>query len=278
MTSTLRKTLLIALGMVAFVPTTMATDISKALRDNSDVNTESENYFEIGAGVYAGKGPSITSTDDDFGGASILINGSYSYKGFFIDAFSERSNYLELGYNAYDTENWSFDVLLSPVFAGARNDNKPRFEGLDDRNPSAMLGARMTGSFDGNIVQFSLSHDISGNSKGTTATALMGRNWQHRNWNFHSLVGLHFADADHTNFYVGITEAEASATQFSEFRPGASVTFTAEAGVTYPISEDWVFRATSRFGAKADDNADSPLLLNNRSNGVSISSSISYVF
>ena len=265
-------------GLLAlFVSTPVfSADITHALRNNTQDKATTENYFELGLMAAIGRAPSLTDDDDKWAGGYLVINGSYNWKGLFVESYSESGDPLLLGYNAYESENWSLDIVMGPKFGGLHFDDK--FEDLDDRNSSAMFGGRLTGYLGDNVVQFSLKHDISGNSHGTSASALLGRNWQVRNWNFHSLIGLQFFDSRINDYYLGINEDEASRTQFTQYSPGSNFNATTEIGVTYPITEDWVFRSTARFSTVSDADMDSPLFETTRSTRTSLRTSITYVF
>jgi len=254
----------------------VANDISHKLRNATEENNTTENYFELGLGAAIGVGPSLTNDDDKWKGLGIIINGSYNWNGLFIEKHGESRDPLLFGYNAYESEAWSFDLVVGPQFFSLNFDDK--FKDLDERTGSDMFGGRLTGYLGDMVVQFNLKHDIGGYSKGTSASALLGRNWQVRNWNFHGLLGLSFSDSHITDYYYGVNEAEAARSQFTEYNPGASVNFSAEAGVTYPITQDWVFRSTARFHKVSDVAMNSPLFETTRSTAMSLSATISYVF
>ncbi len=266
----------LSLAVMMFASASFANDISHQLRDSAGEQTATENYFELGLGLATGVAPSLTEKDDKWAGGYAVVNGSYTWNKVFIEMYGESGEGLLLGYNAFESENWSLDFVVGPKFRGLDFDDK--FDDLDDRNISAMLGGRLTGYLGDNVVQFTLKHDISGNSEGTLASALVGRNWQVRNWNFHGLVGVHFFDSNINNYYYGVSEAEASRTQFTEYSAGSNVNFSAEAGVTYPIAEDWVFRSTARFSTVSDEDINSPLFETTRSTSISLRTSVSYVF
>jgi len=266
----------IIFASASFSSVSSASDISHTLRNATEDKAVTENYFELGLGLAIGRAPSLTDDDDKWAGGSLVINGSYNWNGLFIEKYGESGEGLLLGYNAYESENWSLDFVVGPKFGGLNFDDK--FKELDERNTSMMFGGRLTGYMGDNVVQFTLKHDISGNSRGTLASALIGRNWQVRNWNFHSLVGVQFYDRRINDYYYGVNEVEASHTQFTEYNPGSNFNLTAEVGVTYPISENWVFRSTARFSTVSDADMDSPLFETTRSTRMSLSTSISYVF
>ncbi|NQZ21611.1 MAG: MipA/OmpV family protein [Colwellia sp.] len=281
MTSSKKITKLLMAGLLGlFVSSNvLSADITHTLRNNSEEKATTGNYFELGLGIAAGVGPSLTEDNDGWAAAYLVINGSYNWNGLFIEKYGESGDPILLGYNAYESDNWSLDLVMGPKFGGLHSDEADdKFQLLDDRNSSTMFGGRLTGYLGDNVVQFSLKHDISGNSHGTSASALLGRNWQVRNWNFHGLVGLQFFDSRINDYYVGISENEALRSQYTEYSPGSNINFTAEAGVTYPITENWVFRSTARFRTLSDADMDSPIFETTRSTAMSLGTSLTYVF
>ena len=268
----------IIIAGASFSSISSASDISYTLRNATEDKAVTENYLELGFELAIGRAPSLTYDADAFSSNVIFINGSYNWNGLFIEAYDDSGSPLLLGYNAYESKNWSLDFLVGPQFGYLTLIDDDKFDELDDRNINAMFGGRLTGYMGDNVVQFTLKHDISGHSQGTLASALIGRNWQVRNWNFHGLAGIQFYDSRYNDYYWGVNEAEASRTQFTEYSPGSNFDLTAEVGVTYPISESLVFRSTARFSTVSDAIMDSPLLESTRSTVMFLSTSISYVF
>jgi outer membrane scaffolding protein for murein synthesis (MipA/OmpV family) len=275
--SAIKSLVLATLLSATFSPIVYSADIARTLRVAPEDPTSPDNFFEIGLGVGGYIGSSLTEEDGQEFSAGVPITGSYNYKGFFIDVFAETSEPITLGYNAYNSKNWSFDVTLGVTGDGVSKSTNDRFEGIDERQSSVMLGGRLTGYFGENIVQFSIKQDVSGHSKGATASAIIGRNWQYRNWNFHGLMGLGFNDAKVTDYYFGVSELEAANTDFAQYKGKAQVNFFSTAGVTYPISENWIYRATVGLGTDFGSN-DSTLFIKKRKVNVGFGTSISYVF
>ena len=258
---------------------TFAADISHSLRHNTQFDSEPENYFELGLALVASETSTLTKEqDEDQSGVGIVVNGSYNWRGFFIDLFGESQTPLVIGYNAYNSSNWSLDLLLTPTGNGVSEEEDDRFIGLDERRYSTMFGGRATGYLAGNTIQLSVHHDISEKSHGTFVSALIGRNWQYRNWNVHGMAGVNYLDANFVDYYLGVSAEEVARTNFSEYTGKSEVGFTAEVGVTYPVSEDWVFRTTARYGRDIGDDSSSPLLFEDRKDAMSFVTSLSYVF
>jgi outer membrane scaffolding protein for murein synthesis (MipA/OmpV family) len=254
-----------------------AADIARTLRTNSQDNNDPDNFLEVGVGAGAYVGSSMSDEDGKGAGLGVNLSASYNWKGFFIDVFAETGEPVVIGYNAFNNDVWSFDVILGTTGDGVSEDTDDRLIGITKRKSSSMLGGRLTGYFGKNILQVSLKHDVKGRSKGTVASALLGRNWQVRNWNFHGLMGLYLSDAKFNDYYLGVTEEESAVTGLETYDGETSLTFNSSLGVTYPISENWIYRATVGFGSNFGQN-DSSLFEKKRNFYTSIGTSISYVF
>ena len=275
--SHIKKLSLVAMLSVAFSPFTHSADIARELRTNADNNSVPENFFEIGVNAELELGSSFTDDDGKGSDLGLSFSGSYNWTDFFIDVGMETSEPLVIGYNAYKSDNWSFDLILGVTEGGLSKDTDHRFIGITKRQSSTMLGGRLTGYFGKNILQVSIKHDVRGRSKGTVASALLGRNWQINDWNFQGLAGLTVVDAKFNDYYLGVSNEEASQTNFAAYDGKASVHFNSSVGVTYPISESWEFRAAAHAGSDFGYN-DSPLFSKNRDFYTGISSSITYKF
>jgi outer membrane scaffolding protein for murein synthesis (MipA/OmpV family) len=272
------KKITIAIFMfVTLLPSVCSADIARTLRNNSLDDNEPDNFLEIGVGVGAGVGSSVTDEDGKSSGLGLNLAGSYNWKGFFIDVFSETAEPVVLGYTAYNNDNWSFDIVLGTTGEGLSDDTDDRFIGLSKRESSSMLGGRLTGYLGKNLIQIALKHDVKGRSKGTVASVLLGRNWQYRNWNFHGLIGAHLADAKYNDYYLGVTAEESALSGLAAYDGETSLVFNSTLGVTYPISENWVYRATISLGSNFGQN-DSSVFEKKRDFHAGIGTSISYVF
>jgi outer membrane scaffolding protein for murein synthesis (MipA/OmpV family) len=277
--SPIGKLSLVAILSVTFSSFVHSADIVRTLRTSAAPKVEPENFFEISLGAGVGVGSSLTDEDGKDAGLSVDVSGSYNWNGFFIDVFSETSEAVVVGYNAYNHDAWSFDLVLGATGNGITKDNdeEGRFDGLNKREGSFYLGGRATGYYGKSIIQLSLKHDVSGRSQATIASALIGRNWQHKNWNFHGLVGLSLADKKLEDYFLGVNEEEAKRTNFEAYDGKTSVHFNSSMGATYLISEHWEFRATAYAGSDFGRN-DSPLFSKKRDFYTGISASITYKF
>jgi len=276
----------IILAGASFSSACFANDITHSVRSDTEQAGSTENYLELGIMYAEGSGPSFID-DGNWDGTLLIINGSYNWNGLFVENYSESGNGIVFGYNALNNDNWSLDLTVTTEWWQKNFDNNGRYPGLNNQYYSEPLtvGGRLTGYLGNNAVQFSVNQDATGDHNGTTISALIGRSWQVRNWNFHGIVGVEYASAKLNDYYVGVSEARAASPRFdfieggaSAYEAGDSVSFSTEFGVTYPITQDWVFRATGRVVTIADEITDSPYYVIKDSVATSFRTSLTYVF
>ena len=273
----LNKLLIPSLSLAAllFSGASFANDITQNVRNNTQQAGSSENYFEIGLMHIVVDEP--TFVDNKSGSntnISLLLNGSYSWNNLFIENYSESDHGVVVGYNAFNNGNWSFDLMVTTDLLKTNFENIGRYlDALD-----LTVGGRLSGSWGNNILQFAVNQDATGDHNGTTASVLLGRSWQVRNWNFHGIIGAEYASAKVNDYYAGVSEETASRTSLDVYEAGGSLNFSSEVGVTYPITEDWVFRATARVATRPDEIIDSPRFPRLDSVATSLRTSLSYVF
>jgi outer membrane protein len=65
---------------------------------------------------------------------------------------------------------------------------------------------------------------------------------------------------------------------FPEYHPESSIDYSAEVGLTYPLSENLVFRTTTGLRTPVDEMKASPLIKDAGKTSVFFNTSISYVF
>ncbi|MFK7978295.1 MAG: MipA/OmpV family protein [Halioglobus sp.] len=262
-------------------------DIASAVRPGGDELRDDGGYFELGVSLsYAQIARDHKERDDleDFS-VGISLAGEYRYKGFFVEAAQGSFDGLNLGYTLFETPKWSVDLLAASALGTAESeDNNVNVSGFSEaqRNEALLerntfyIGAGLRGTLylDNYILQARIVSDVY-DDNGATATLRLGRSWQYRNWNFHAVASTEYGSDTTMQYLYGITAEEAT-TQFSAYKPDAALSFTGEVGVTYPMSEDWVFRSALRYSAFPDEITDSPLV--DRDSDVFFFNSINYVF
>lgn len=273
------KKILSAAVLAVFAGSALASGITRDIREaaNAEDSRQDGGYFELGIGAYSTNTRVFKGDDDGKQGINIVINAGYQWKGLFIDA-NEDDGFI-FGYNALNTEHWSFDLVAGGLGPTIDEDTGDGFETLNIRKASLTAGIRATGYYDTNIFQFEVRDEVTSESRhgGYHASILAGKSWQIRNANTHIILGLHHGSEKLNDYYWGVDVDEAS-TQFSQYSAGASNQFTAEFGLTYPVAEDWVFRSKINYLRASSEIAKSPLRDDDNRNIYIASASISYVF
>lgn len=272
------KHLLVVVLLFCFSPVNYAADLKREIGLNIDQSSESENFFEVGLGLNAFNRAMISIDDKEDLDIVITLIGSYNWHNFFVDLGNQSPDSIVFGYTAYNTENWSFDVIFTGPGSGLINkDNQVNYEGIDERDVNTMLGGRLTGYLGESVVQLTAKHGLTSSNSGIVASALIGRNWQVRNLNFHGIFALSFRQAQLNDYYYGVSEEEAARTNFAAYDGKSSLNFDSSLGLTYPISENLLLRTEVFFGSEFGYN-ESPLFSKQQDFYTGISSSISYVF
>ncbi len=269
---------LVLLGIsMLYIPLQVsAGDISRDVRQGHE---DTGNYFELGAAIAIfDDPPTIAGESQEETDAIPIINGRYEWRGLFVEAFTESYDEIIFGYELVNSKHWAIDMVASPLLIELGQDENEQLIGIENRDVSLLAGIRATGYFQQNILQFKVLHDISNTHHGWNASALAGRHWQVRNWNFHSIIGAHYSSEDINDYYFSIRPNEVSE-RFPSYTAEQGIVYTAEIGVTYPLSEKWVTRSTLAFLKLPDTVIDSPIFSTESNTNVPLFVlGISYVF
>ncbi|MFT4807686.1 MAG: outer membrane protein [Paraglaciecola sp.] len=194
---------------------------------------------------------------------TLFVNGRYQWHGLFIEYTNSKdlSNQGPIyGFNFYNTEQWNFDLNVRQVHHASgilfSNENEQFFN--VSRDETKMLVLRATGSFEQTSVEFSIS-PYSLNDEyddGVYASFWADRAWQVKNWQFNAAIGLTYRSAEILNHYYGTPDGPII--EGFDYQASAGVDVTAQIGVSYPISENWIFESYFRYTDITDSITDSP--------------------
>jgi outer membrane protein len=224
----------------------------------------------------------------------IFISGRYQWHGFFLEVTNNKqtgNNGASTGYNFYNTEQWSFDVNIQGVYGSQegvlffyQNDQVV----VPKRYSTTMVGLRATGRFEQTSVQFSVS-PYSLNQEyddGVHASVWVDRFWQIKNWQFNAALGVTYHSAEILNYYYGTPfdqfdgPIEGPTIEGFDYQASSGIDVTAQIGVSYPISQDWIFESYARYTDVADSITDSPYIqrFSTPESGKEFGLLVSYVF
>lgn len=259
----------------------IASDISRDVRGG-----DGNNFFELSAGVGYGKSDRLhkDEEEDEGFGINLGLGGEYHFKGFFVEAIQDSYSGLNFGYSLWADNKLQVDLIIFNVYGTLTTDNEIT-PGMSEQERDKRLIERDTISVNGgvrgtyywrdNIIQMRLEDDYSEHDAGPQGSLLLGRAWQVRNWNIHGLTGLHWHSQQRTEYLWGVSSLEAT-NQFPAYSPSSALNYSFELGLTYPISENWVWRTRALVFLLDDEITNSPLTNGDWSGG--ISTYVSYVF
>ncbi|MPW35549.1 MipA/OmpV family protein [Vibrio sp. B1Z05] len=271
------------LGLVVTMPS-MAEDITANSTQNGGRH-ENGGYFEVGASGLVTNQVDIRATEHKDFQPMLLLSGVYQYKGLFAELVHLSQDGANLGYNFWNSEDWSVDFLAANVETTWLRDKDVNLSALNEaqRNNYLMAdegiyvgaGLRATRYWDDNYVfQFRIVSDYTDNL-GLQSSIKLGKSWQVKNWNLYTLGSVSYLSSKLTNNIYGVSREEAT-TQFEQYEAGAAFNYGLEFGAAYPITQNVVFRSTYRVTALSDEITDSPFIKADYNSLFNVS--ISYVF
>lgn len=241
-------------------------------------------YFEIGSHLLAGNSPLIGTPKkgDTVKEGALSLTGRYQWGPGFVELESssseEASSQITAGLNLWNNQTWWFDAVVSQFHRGIEVEENASFtnSAVKDRKADVPVGLRATGYIGNTLVQITvLSGDLTGEHDGYVLSSEIGRNWQHRNVNYHMLIGAVLESDKVTQYYFGIDSVQADA-NFSEYHADASFRLFTELGLTYVLTEDWILRSTARYTKLSNEIEDSPIIEDDYASVAALS--LSYVF
>ena len=145
----------------------------------------------------------------------------------------------DLSYTLLRTESWSLAPALTFSFNGYDSKDSPFLAGMTTKSDSVMLGVR--GEFEVGWLESELyvAWDAGG-SGGAVAQFELGVDAPLGSRAFaYANLGATFQNGRYNNHLFGVTAAEATAARRS-YKPGSSITPTAEIGFSYDLGSRFV--------------------------------------
>ena len=146
------------------------------------------------------------------------------------------------GVNFYNSEDYSFDLFYQYSTRGIEG-----LEGIQTRNEDERAGLRMTGFYENSQLQMIYS-PVSRNGEGSDgieASISYSYNLQFRNTNFYTNLGMQYRSKEVTPYGVDHFVDDNLSTS-------AGISYSAEVGVEYPLTTDWVIGSYIGYNALSD--------------------------
>jgi outer membrane protein len=273
------------LGLVAFNSALLIADES----NESSITKERESggYLKLGIGYVYETGPYRNEQN----GIGVFIEGAYQWEnGLFVEQPGVKSKLnpgFSYGYNFYNTEHWSLDLIGNKSHGEINYGFNDGTESIElNRDGSFRGGLRATGIYDTNTIQFVVTpfSDNSEYDDGIYASLWLAKQWQIKNWNLNASIGLQYRSEEIIDYYYGVP-ADLATTSTPAYSAKSGINTSIKFSADYPISEDWVLETYLSHTQLADSISDSPVIYNAIQFGKSRSENIteaglmiSYVF
>ena len=209
---------------------------------------------DTGSGWIFGGGVAVT--DPGYVGYSRQITPFplvfYHYGRFFFAGISA-------GYLLSNGEHYRFSLVVSPQFNRLKASDSPQLAGIQTRQWSLQGGANL--DLFGAWGRFNLGvfHDLLDRNNGAGANAAYHYPVQLGAWTLTPGLGLRWESAKLTNYYYGVSPAEAIPGR-PAYSPGSSTNPFVELSLSTSISDHWQFRGALQYLRFANAIHDSPIV------------------
>lgn len=215
-------------------------------------------FLELGFGLHYSDGE--TMMREGFEGLEFdtELNASLQISGLFYEYYSESGQNGLFGLNFYNNDFIGMDLIVGKEHDAFATDKEDTLLlPIHVRKADWSAGFRSAVYLGPFVVQGQVRREITNYHGGFTASVQSGLGFQIRNLNIHGVVGASYQSEEVVDYYYGVTSAEANA-NFAEYNPGDDLTYNAEVGASFPISEDWIIRGQVNYTQYSDDIVNSP--------------------
>lgn len=277
------KTSALFLILSAFtVSRVWAADIAADVQNNTQ--PEDGGFVELSLVTGYIDNPLVGANEYDGFAIAADVSGEYRLKRFFFEAAQTTQDGLNVGFNLHRSEKFTVDLLLSSMQKRISDRDAPGNNDYEEARKDRYLltresiysgsGVRLTYHAGPYVTQYRLVTDTFA-ARGMQSTLRFGRGWQAKNWNFHSVVSAEYTSSKLNDYWVGVSASEAT-TRFPEYKPSDSIHYSLFAGVSYPLAENWVFKAFAWQVWLPEEQYNSPLF---KSDSLTLfATSVNYVF
>lgn len=172
----------------------------------------------------------------------------YHYGRFFFAGFAG-------GYLLDNGEHYRLALVVTPTLNRLKASDSPQLAGIQSRQWSLAGGANLETFGDWGHLNIGLFHDLLDRNNGTSANLGYRFPFHAGDWTLSPGFGLRWEDSNLTDYYYGVSPAEAIPGR-PAYSPGSATSPYVGFGVSTSISEHWQFRGDlsyQRFGAAIHD-------------------------
>jgi len=219
-----------------------------------DFDENPRDGFYLGMSAISSRGDDFYISEHDTDEVDFDLDVSYrvQFLGLFVESPGLSSRRIHglyatpvWGINFFNNDTWSLDLFYETSTKGIDG-----LEGIQNRKKAKRGGVRATGYFDNSQLQVILTPYSPDNigSDGLEASISYGHTWQVKNWNFYGNVGVHYRSEEVFDYSL-----EGGYQSSSEgFSSSDGISTSAEIGLEYPLSSDWVFGSFVAYRSLSD--------------------------
>lgn len=226
---------LFLLGCISIAGTASAADEDPQEQLAKAAATEAGSGWIFGGGVavtnpgYVGNKHQITPLPLVF----------YHYGRFFFAGISA-------GYLLDNGEHYRFSLAVQPWLNRLDPSDSPQLAGMEKRRWTLAGGANLELFGDWGRVNLGVAHDLMGRNDGTAVNASYQYTFHAGSWGLTPGFGLRWQDSRLTDYYYGVSPAEARPGR-PAYSPGAAMNPYVSFGVSTSLSEHWQFRGNIQY-------------------------------
>ena len=225
--------LLLAWLLILLVPTAMVR--ADWLLTQSPFHDTESGSVGIGYGMRFGQSPyvglsNIGSTYSDVNWDLIPL---YLYEGDYL--FSHGT---EAGVHLFKPKNFNIDLIVRYRFDQLQVDANDYFDGMENRKQTVDGGLAFSLKGGWGRLSFSAVTDLLGRHSGQELDLTYQYPWQRGRWTVTPSVGLFHQSQNLTDYYYGISQAEARPDR-PEYVPDAALNWRAGLNITYHWLKNW---------------------------------------
>jgi MipA family protein len=202
-------------------------------------------------------------------GAFAWLRLNLRWEGFFVEDKGDKGlGRPGVGYTFYSHDKWTLDAYISEIHGAVASADEDvslhpgadgGLTGISPRESDDRLGLRATYSFDDNTALRLFAAPTGFDNRGPYWGAWYGKTWQVQNYNFHAITSAQYHSSNILNYYYGVSGQDVSE-KFPAYRAGSGITLSAEVGVTYPLTKDWLIESSLKLNRLPSSISNSPLI------------------
>jgi outer membrane protein len=206
----------------------------------------------LGAGLRVGQSPYLASDNEDEQNVDLIPLYLYGGKHLFVRGIAG-------GVHLFKNESLEFNFYTRFRFQKLDPDSNAFFEGLEERKQTLDAGFELGISRDWGAVNFSWVTDTLDRHKGQEARISYRYDFQRGPWTLSPFISWTWQDDNLTNYYFGVSEAEANAER-PAYLPGESQWVSFGMRTAWQISDRIELFGNFAFGGTDTAVLDSPLV------------------